>query len=93
MLAFRNGSRASGVGGEAAEIMNPLLKKVTLVVYDWRENQPGTLAWVFPSLGAAVRAVRAMKNAMKWLIVSGEQDDVDVVSLRRNGMVLLERFV
>jgi hypothetical protein len=83
----------SGLKARRLTIMNPLLKKVTLVVYGWRENEPGTLAWVFPSLGSAVRAVRAMKNAIQWLIVSGEQDDVDVVSLRRNGMVLLERFV
>ena len=36
---------------------------VTLVIYGWSESQPGTLAWVFPSLKSALRAVRAMRNA------------------------------
>jgi hypothetical protein len=75
--------------------MKPLLRQVTLVVYGWRESQPGTLAWVFPSLAAAVRAVRALRNAVKWLIVAGRREasgDVDVEELRRNGRVLLERF-
>jgi hypothetical protein len=66
---------------------------VTLVIYGWHESQPGTLAWVFPSLRAALRAVHAMRNAIGWLILSGKQafdGDVDVDELRRGGAVLVE---
>jgi hypothetical protein len=72
---------------------------VTLVIYGWYESQPGTLAWVFPSLAAALRAVSAMRNAVRWLILEGrrvaEGDDIeiDVDALRRNGAVLVERAV
>jgi hypothetical protein len=62
---------------------------VTLVVYGWQDSEPGTLAWVFPSLRAALRAVRALRNAMGWLIVRGKravEGDVDVAALRRRGM-------
>lgn len=68
---------------------------VTLVVYGWRESEPGTLAWVFPSVRAALRAVRALRNAIGWLIVRGKQafdGDVDVVALRRAGAVLVEHM-
>jgi hypothetical protein len=66
---------------------------VTLVIYGWRESQPGTLAWVFPSLRAALRAVHAMRNAIGWLIVKGKRavdGEVDVDALRRMGLVLVE---
>ena len=66
---------------------------VTLVIYGWHESQPGTLAWVFPSLRAALRAVHAMRNAIGWLIVKGRrvfEGEVDVEALRRGGMVLAE---
>jgi hypothetical protein len=69
---------------------------VTLVIYGWRESEPGTLAWVFPSLRAALRAVRAMRNAMGWLIVKGKRafdGDVDVAALRRAGGVLIEHAI
>ncbi len=69
---------------------------VTLVIYEWRESQPGTLAWVFPSLAAALRAVRAMRNALRWLIVRGKRAvdaEVDVGALRRSGGVVIERVV
>ncbi len=68
---------------------------VTLVVYGWRESEPGTLAWVFPSVRAALRAVRALRNAIGWLIVRGKQafeGDVDVEALRRAGAVLVEHM-
>ena len=68
---------------------------VTLVVYGWRESEPGTLAWVFPSVRAALRAVRALRNAIGWLIVRGKQafdGDVDVAALRRAGAVLVEHM-
>jgi hypothetical protein len=66
---------------------------VTLVIYGWHESEPGTLSWVFPSLRAALHAVRAMRNAMGWLIIRGKRafdGDVDVAALRRDGLVLLE---
>ena len=53
--------------------MNPLLEHVTLVVYGWQNVEPGTLSWVFPSVGAAVAAARAMKNAVRWAIVAGRR--------------------
>jgi hypothetical protein len=68
---------------------------VTLVVYGWRESEPGTLAWVFPSVRAALRAVRALRNAIGWLIVRGQrafEGDVDVAALRRAGAVLVEHL-
>ena len=67
---------------------------VTLVVYGWHESQPGTLAWAFPSLAAALHGVHALRNAARWLIVEGHRifdEDVDVDALRRTGGVLLER--
>jgi hypothetical protein len=65
---------------------------VTLVIYGWYDAQPGTLAWAFPSLRAAVSAVRAMRNAIRWLIVEGKSaidGEVDVDALRRAGRILL----
>ncbi len=66
---------------------------VTLVIYGWHESQPGTLAWVFPSLRAALQAVQVMRNAIGWLIVKGRRafaGDVDIEGLRRAGAVLVE---
>jgi hypothetical protein len=71
----------------------PRRNAVTLVIYGWRESEPGTLSWVFPSLQAALRAVRAMRNAIAWLIVKGGMaldGEVDVEALRRAGSVLVE---
>jgi len=71
-------------------------KPVTLVVYGWREIEPGTMAWVFPSLKAALRAVRAMRNAIAWLVVRGTRafdGEVDVAAIRRAGGVLVEQIV
>ncbi len=75
--------------------MNHSRKPVTLVVYEWIDNQPGTLAWVFPTFGAAVRAVRALRNAVGWLIVAGvkrERSAIDVDDVRKSGAILLERL-
>jgi hypothetical protein len=69
---------------------------VTLVIYEWSESQPGTLAWVFPSLAAALRAVRAMRNALRWVIVRGKRavdGESDISALRRDGGILIERVV
>ncbi len=72
---------------------SPRRAAVTLVIYGWHENEPGTLAWVFPSLQAALQAVRAMRNAIAWLIVRGRMaldGDVNLEALRRAGTVLVE---
>jgi hypothetical protein len=68
-------SRIASVQKKARKAMNPLLEQVTLVVYGWQNVEPGTLSWVFPSVGAAVAAARAMKNAVKWAIVAGKRDE------------------
>lgn len=68
------------------------VSQVTLVVYGWNNVEPGTLAWVFPSLAAAMIAVRTMKNAVRWAIVAGrrETDEFDVEAARARGLVLAE---
>jgi hypothetical protein len=68
-------ARAVGIPKKAKRAMNPLLEQVTLVVYGWQSVEPGTLSWVFPSVGAAVAAARAMKNAVKWAIVAGKREN------------------
>jgi hypothetical protein len=97
-------ARAAAVVQEKArKTMNPLLEQVTLVVYGWQNVEPGTLSWVFPSVGAAVAAARAMKNAVRWAIVAGRrendaedeeasarQDDA-LDEARANGTVLVEQ--
>jgi hypothetical protein len=62
---------------KARKAMNPLFEQVTLVVYGWKNVEPGTLSWVFPSVSAAVAAARAMTNAVKWAIVAGKRDSAD----------------
>jgi hypothetical protein len=69
--------------------MPTLPSEVTLVVYGWENVQPGTLAWVFPSLKAAITAARAMRNAVRWIIVAG-QEVVDIATARSSGFVLAE---
>jgi hypothetical protein len=69
---------------------------VTLVIYGWYDSQPGTLAWAFPTLRAALQAVRTMRNAIGWLIVEGRRafdGEVDVQALRRGGHVLVDHGV
>ena len=68
-------SRAADVHERAKKAMNPLLEQVTLVVYGWKSVEPGTLSWVFPSVGAAVAAARTMKNAVRWAIVAGRREN------------------
>ncbi len=66
---------------------------VTLVIYGWYDAQPGTLAWAFPSFRSALSAARAMRNAIRSLIVEGKNvidGEVDLDALRRAGRVLLE---
>jgi hypothetical protein len=76
-----------------SRMRKPKPDAVTLVIYGWRDNEPGTLAWVYPSLRAALRGARAMRNAIAWCIVKGQrahEGDVDVATLRRVGAVLVE---
>jgi len=63
--------------------------EVTLVVYGWHNVEPGTLSWVFPSLTAALNAARAMRNAVKWVVVRGESM-ADLADARESGAVLAE---
>lgn len=66
---------------------------VTLVVYGWTAAEPGTLWWSFPSVGAALAAARAMRNAVLWAIVEGPPRGaiVDIVTARAAGSVILEQ--
>lgn len=64
---------------------------VTLFVYGWHQVQPGPLSWVFPSVRAALDAVRTMRNAVEWCICSGEAW-ADVDSARASGAVLIEQL-
>lgn len=63
---------------------------VTLFVYGWDNVQPGPLSWAFPSLRAALDAVKTMRNAIEWSIVAGsEWSSVD--DARESGAVLIEQ--
>ncbi len=72
-----------------------MLESVVLVVYGWKSVQPGTLAWAFPSLAAAVHAAHAMSNAVRWAVVAGSaacvDAAIDVAKLRATGRVLVEQ--
>jgi hypothetical protein len=77
----------------ASRVTEKTTGAVTLVIYGWSESQPGTLAWVFPSLRSALRAVRAMRNALQWVILKGRQvfeGEVDIDALRQSGRILIE---
>ena len=69
--------------------------EVTLIVYGWTSVEPGTLSWVFPTLRAALAAAGAMKNAVRWAILSGQHEPepeapFDVTAARATGHVLVE---
>jgi hypothetical protein len=64
---------------------------VTLFVYGWYSVEPGPLSWVFPSVRAALDAVRTMRNAVQWCICSG-RDWTDVDDAREKGAVLIEQL-
>ncbi len=70
------------------------MSNVTLVIYGWEGNEPGTLSWVFPSVESALRAVRALRNAARWLVVAGARaaGRTSVEEIRRRERVLVERF-
>ena len=62
---------------------------VTLFVYGWENVQPGPLSWAFPSLRAALLAVRTMRNAVEWCIVAGRENSIE--SARAKGAILIEQ--
>ncbi|HRG98636.1 MAG TPA: hypothetical protein PLR99_20430 [Polyangiaceae bacterium] len=72
--ASRRGVRLVSLAPAAAS-------SVTLCVFGWHNVQPGVLSWVFASLEAALRAVRAMRNAVEWVVVEGSQAVVDLARL------------
>ena len=63
---------------------------VTLFVYDWENVEPGPLSWAFPSLRAALDAVRTMRNAVEWCIVAGNEW-ASIDAARAKGAVLVEQ--
>ena len=63
--------------------------RVTLVVYAWNNAQPGTLSWTFPNARQALVAARALTNADRWAILSGETRDIDAA--RKRGDLLFEK--
>ena len=63
---------------------------VTLFVYGWESVEPGPLSWAFPSLRAALDAVKTMRNAVEWCIVAGSEW-VSVDAARAKGAVLIEQ--
>jgi hypothetical protein len=66
-------------------------REVTLFVHGWHSVEPGLLSWKFPSLRAALDAVRRMKNAIGWCVVSGT-DWSDLDAARAGGAVLVEQL-
>jgi hypothetical protein len=63
---------------------------VTLFVYGWESVEPGPLSWAFPSLRAALDAVKTMRNAVEWCIVAGSEW-ATVDAARAKGAVLIEQ--
>lgn len=79
-------------GRDIREASPELVRQVTLVVYEWHNVEPGTLWWVFPSVQAALSAARAMKNAVKWAVITGKRTaKVDVEVERQTGQVIAEQ--
>jgi hypothetical protein len=67
------------------------IREVTLFVHGWENVEPGLLSWTFPSLRAALDAVRRMKNAIGWCVVSGTGwSDLDAA--RASGAILVEQL-
>lgn len=75
---------------EAAAAATAAAEGVTLFVYGWESVEPGPLSWAFPSLRAALDAVKTMRNAVEWCIVAGSEW-VSVDAARAKGAVLIEQ--
>ena len=67
------------------------VEAVTLFVFGWHVVEPGPLSWAFPSLRAALDAVRTMRNAAQWCIVRGQWPTLEAA--RADGAVLIEQLV
>ena len=63
---------------------------MTLFVTGWHNVEPGPLSWPFPSMRAALDAVRKMKNAVEWSIALG-RDYESLDDARARGMVVIEQ--
>ena len=74
---------------EALAAATAAAEGVTLFVYGWENVQPGPLSWAFPSLRAALLAVRTMRNAVEWCICSGREPSIDAA--RAKGAILIEQ--
>jgi hypothetical protein len=64
---------------------------VTLYVYGWHNVEPGPLSWAFPSLRAALDAVRTMRNAVQWCIIAGAEW-TSIEAARAEGSILIEQL-
>jgi hypothetical protein len=78
------GAEAAAAGVAAAA------EGVTLFVYGWESVEPGPLSWAFPSLRAALDAVKTMRNAVEWCIVAGSEW-ATIDAARAKGAVLIEQ--
>jgi len=76
--------------GSAARTVEPQLSydRVMLVVYEWQNAEPGTLSWQFPDQTSAVNAARAMRNAVRWAVIAGTEQNV--TRAREQGLLLAE---
>lgn len=81
----------SAMSPEALAAAAAAAEGVTLFVYGWDNVQPGPLSWAFPSLRAALLAVRTMRNAVEWCIVRGREPSIDAA--RAKGAILIEQNV
>lgn len=76
---------------EAPRPVPNAIREVTLFVHGWDNVEPGLLSWTFPSLRSALDAVRRMKNAIGWCVVSGTGWS-DLEAARASGAVLVEQL-
>ncbi|MCL2724486.1 MAG: hypothetical protein FWD69_08625 [Polyangiaceae bacterium] len=79
------------IGDDSVESMPLARNSVTLFVFGWQNVEPGPLSWVFPSLRAALDAVRTMRNAVRWCVVAGKEW-TSVDAARAMGRVLVEQL-
>jgi hypothetical protein len=79
---FLYGERSAAAG---------IAREVTLFVHGWHNVEPGLLSWTFPSLRAALDAVKRMKNAIAWCVVSGTGWPT-LDAARASGAVLVEQL-
>jgi hypothetical protein len=73
-----------------ADVDAEAVHSVTLFVFGWHIVEPGPLSWAFPSLRAALDAVRTMRNAAQWCIVRGVEWS-SIEAARAADAVLIEQ--